>query len=46
VGVNYYFYDHRLKVQSGVHYADMEDRAGDGGRYSGIGWITGIRVGW
>jgi phosphate-selective porin OprO/OprP len=46
VGVNYYFYGHRLKLQSGVQYADMDDRANDGGAYSGIGWTTGIRVGW
>jgi len=46
VGANYYFYGHRLKVQTGLHYADMDDRANDGGAYSGIGWTTGIRVGW
>jgi phosphate-selective porin OprO and OprP len=46
VGVNYYFYGHRLKVQTGLQYADMDDRANDGGAYSGIGWTTGIRVGW
>jgi phosphate-selective porin OprO/OprP len=45
-GVNYYFYGHRLKVQSGLHYAEMDDRANDGGAYSGVGWVTGIRVGW
>ena len=45
-GVNYYFYGHKLKVQTGVQFADMEDRAGDGGAYSGTSWVTGIRVGW
>jgi phosphate-selective porin OprO/OprP len=46
VGANYYFYGHRLKLQSGLDYADLDDRANDGGRYSGLGWTTGIRVGW
>jgi phosphate-selective porin OprO/OprP len=46
VGANYYLYGHRLKVQTGLHYADMDDRADDGGAYSGVGWTTGVRVGW
>jgi phosphate-selective porin OprO and OprP len=46
LGVSYYFYGHRLKVQSGVQFADMDDRANDGGAYSGVGWTTGLRVGW
>ena len=46
VGANYYFYGHRLKVQSGVQFADMIDRADDGGAYSGVAWTTGLRVGW
>ena len=45
-GVNYYFYAHRLKLQSGVQLADMKDDAKDGGEYSGISWVTGLRVGW
>ena len=45
-GVNYYFYGHKLKLQSGLAYADMNDRANDGGTYSGVSWVTGIRVGW
>ena len=46
VGANYYFYGHKLKLQSGVQYADMDDRAGDGGAYAGWSWTSGIRVGW
>jgi phosphate-selective porin OprO/OprP len=46
VGANYYFYGHRLKLQSGLQVADMNDRAADGGEYSGTSWTTGIRVGW
>ena len=46
VGVNYYFYGHKLKVQSGLQFAKMQDRANDGGAYSGTSWTTGLRVGW
>ena len=37
---------HRLKLQTGVQFADMRDRANDGGAYSGVSWTTGLRVGW
>ena len=46
LGVNYYFYGHRLKLQSGVEFGKMQDRANDGGAYSGTSWVTGLRVGW
>jgi phosphate-selective porin OprO/OprP len=46
LGVNYFFYAHRLKLQSGVQFADMRDRANDGGAYSGTSWTTGLRIGW
>jgi phosphate-selective porin OprO/OprP len=46
VGANYYFYGHKLKLQTGVQFADMNDRANDGGEYSGTAWTTGLRVGW
>ena len=46
LGVNYFFYEHKLKLQSGVQLADMDDRAADGGAYSGVSWTTGVRVGW
>jgi phosphate-selective porin OprO/OprP len=45
-GANYYFYGHKLKLQSGVQFADMNDRANDGGAYSGVSWTTGLRIGW
>lgn len=45
-GANYYFYGHRLKLQSGLQYADMDDTARDRAVYDGWGWTTGIRVGW
>ncbi|MGH9148551.1 MAG: porin [Vicinamibacterales bacterium] len=46
LGGNYYFYGHKLKLQSGVQWADMNDRANDGGAYSGVAWTTGLRIGW
>jgi phosphate-selective porin OprO/OprP len=46
LGVSYYFYDHQLKLQSSVQFADMRDLAADGGAYSGVSWTTGVRVGW
>ena len=45
-GANYYFYGHKLKLQSGLQFTDMHDRANDGGAYSGVSWTTGLRVGW
>jgi phosphate-selective porin OprO/OprP len=46
LGANYYFYGHKLKVQSGVQFADTDDRAGDGGAYNGVSWVTGLRASW
>ena len=46
LGANYYFYGHRLKLQTGVQIGEMEDRADDGGAYSGVSWTSGLRVGW
>ena len=45
-GANYYFYAHRLKLQTGIQWAEMDDRANDGGAYNGVAWTTGVRVGW
>jgi phosphate-selective porin OprO/OprP len=46
LGANYFLYGHKLKVQTGVQFADMNDRANDGGAFSGLSWTTGLRVGW
>ncbi len=46
LGANYYFYGHRLKVQTGVDYADMDNPPASRAIYTGWGWTTGIRVGW
>ncbi len=46
LGANYYVYGHKLKLQTGVQFADMNDRANDGGAFNGVSWTTGLRVGW
>lgn len=46
VGLNYYLNGHKLKIQSGAQYADMDDRARDGGAYAGWAWTMGFRVSW
>jgi phosphate-selective porin OprO/OprP len=46
LGATYFFYGHKLKLQTGVQWAEMDDRADDGGAYSGVSWTTGLRVGW
>ncbi len=46
LGANYFFYGHKLKLQSGVQFADMNDSADDSGAYSGVSWTTGLRVSW
>lgn len=45
-GLNYYLYGHKLKLQTGIAFADMRDGANDGGRYHGWSWTTGVRVSW
>lgn len=45
-GVNWYIHGHNLKLQTGLTYANMRDRANDGGRYDGINWTTGFRISW
>ena len=46
VGINYYLYGHKLKWQTGVTYAMMDDDANNGGVYNGWGLTSGIRISW
>jgi phosphate-selective porin OprO/OprP len=46
VGINKYFYGHKLKWQTGVQYTTMNDAANDGGEYDGWGVTSGIRISW
>ena len=45
-GLNYYIYGHKLKLQTGLTYADMRDSARDGGAFEGWTWTTALRVSW
>jgi phosphate-selective porin OprO/OprP len=45
-GFNYYWYGHKLKLQTGVHQVDMQDVAADGGAHEGWSWTTGFRISW
>ena len=46
VGFNYYWYGHKLKLQTGLQQVDMEDVAADGGAHEGWSWTTGFRISW
>lgn len=45
-GLNWYLYGHKMKFQTGVQYAMMDDSANDGGEYKGWGVTTGLRISW
>lgn len=42
-GLNYAFYGHKLKLQTGIEYSQMKDSANNGGAYEGWSYLTGIR---
>lgn len=46
VGVNWYLNDHKLKLQAGIQYAQMDDNANDGGEYDGWNFTVGFRSYW
>jgi phosphate-selective porin OprO/OprP len=46
LGLNRYFYGHKLKWMLAVEHARMHDRAADGGAYDGWGLTSGFRVSW
>ena len=45
-GMNHYWYGHKLKLQSGIQYVDMDDAANDGGAFTGWSFTTGFRISW
>ena len=45
-GVNYLINGHKLKLQLGVQYTNMEDSANDGGEFEGLTISSGIRISW
>jgi phosphate-selective porin OprO/OprP len=46
LGLNYLLYGHKLKLQTGIQYVSMDDRANSGGEFDGWGWTTGLRLSW
>jgi len=46
IGLNYFWYGHKLKWQNGLQYVDMRDQANDGGAYSGWSFTSGFRINW
>jgi phosphate-selective porin OprO/OprP len=46
LGLNRYFYGHKLKWMLAVEHGHMHDSAADGGAYSGWGFTSGFRVSW
>ena len=45
LGLNHFFYGHKLKWQNGIQYTEMEtSSAGD--KYYGWGFTSGIRISW
>ena len=45
-GVNWYLNGHKLKLQAGIQYAQMDDNANDGGEYEGWNFTVGFRSYW
>jgi phosphate-selective porin OprO and OprP len=43
LGLNYYICGHKLKLQTGLTYAMMDDAANNGGEYEGWSWVSGVR---
>ena len=46
LGLNYFIYGHKLKLQTGLQYVSMRDKADDGGAFDGLAWTTGFRLSW
>lgn len=46
IGFNYYWYGHKLKLQTGLQQVEMDDVAADGGAHEGWALTTGFRISW
>ena len=44
VGINYFFYGHKLKWQNAIQYTEMDNLGAD--VYEGWGYTSGIRISW
>lgn len=45
-GLNYFFYGHRLKLQSGLSYATLNDASLEGSEYHNWSWVNALRISW
>ena len=45
LGINHFFYGHKLKWQNGIQYTEMDRESGNEG-YDGWGFTSGIRISW
>ena len=45
LGLNHFFYGHKLKWQNGIQYTEMETTSA-GDKYDGWGFTSGIRISW
>ena len=45
LGINHFFYGHKLKRQNGIQYTEM-NRASANEGYDGWGFTSGIRISW
>jgi phosphate-selective porin OprO/OprP len=45
LGINHFFYGHKLKWQNAIQYTEMES-ASAGDKYDGWGFTSGIRISW
>jgi phosphate-selective porin OprO/OprP len=46
LGFNWFFYGHKLKWQTGLQYAEMDDSDTGDGDYEGWGLTTALRISW
>ncbi|WP_193211643.1 porin [Luteolibacter marinus] len=46
LGMNYYLVGNNLKLQAGLQYLSMRDRANNGGAFDGWNLTTGLRISW
>jgi phosphate-selective porin OprO/OprP len=46
IGLNWFLYGHKFKVQTGIKYTMMDGVGPEKGEYRGWGWTTGLRMSW
>jgi len=46
IGLNWFLYGHKFKVQTGIKYTMMDGVGPEKAEYRGWGWTTGLRMSW